>query len=337
MPTKTKTTHRDDFLSLFKAYYDPLIMLCIPRPLIDFTQDIVMALMLIQLVFWSDRTKRKDGFIYKSSIEWIKEMRTTDPAVRKFKKLPYIETKVKRANGSPTTHYRINFELLNKMVIEFLEKEKLKNAEALAENSNVICEFEQTTRSIHQIHSLDSTKPLVENNETLTKITTKNTPKITTKRANAPDGALDSPLKNAFDQADQTKNLTLQVNELRQQKNADERQMMDAIAQVTHYDLNLSDLAKAARSLANQLIGEGYTPEDVHNFEIYWKKHDWRWKKDRQVPTLRNIKENISRSKEVYAPELTIEERRALALKELEDYQKRIQAEEGRSEDEGTT
>jgi len=333
MPTKTKTSHRDDFLSLFKAYYDPLIMLSIPRPLIDFTQDIVMALMLIQLVFWSDRTKRKDGFVYKSSTEWIKELGVTDPAVRKFKKLPYIETKVKRANGSPTTHYRINYELLNKMVIEFLESEKLKNAEALAENSKVTCEFEQTTRSIQQIHSLDSTIPLDEDNETLTKITTKNTTKITTERGNAPDGALDSTLKNEFNQADQTKSLTLQVNELRQQKNADVRLMIDAIAQVTHYDLNIADLAKAARSLAKQLLIEGFTPEDVHNFETTWKKHDWRWKKDRQVPTLRNIKENIKTSKEAFQSEHTIEERRANARQELSEYQRQNLEEEGRSED----
>jgi len=55
---------------------------------------------------------RRDGFVYKSSHDWFLETGASDHAVRKFKKQPFVETKVLKANGVPTTHYRINEEKL---------------------------------------------------------------------------------------------------------------------------------------------------------------------------------------------------------------------------------
>lgn len=80
------------------------------------------AAVLAQLVFWSNKTTRTDGWFYKSQQELATELELSrDQVKRSVKKLSTdfnlaIETKLKKANGVPTNHYRIDIkELLNAM------------------------------------------------------------------------------------------------------------------------------------------------------------------------------------------------------------------------------
>lgn len=79
---------------------------------VDFVDDLETGLFLSQLIYWSDRGTRKDGFIFKSDKEWHEELRLSKYAVRKAKKklkeMGILETKVKKAYGNPTTHYKLN-------------------------------------------------------------------------------------------------------------------------------------------------------------------------------------------------------------------------------------
>jgi hypothetical protein len=74
--------------------------------------DLNAAIFLSQLIYWSDRGKHGGGWIYKTYKEWQEELclsrRKIDRAREKLTKLQLLETRVKRANGAPTVHYRVN-------------------------------------------------------------------------------------------------------------------------------------------------------------------------------------------------------------------------------------
>lgn len=75
----------------------------------DLTKTYCTASMLSRLIYWSDRATRADGFVYKSAADWKAETRASRHQVRLFKDLPFIITKVQKANKHPTTHYKIDF------------------------------------------------------------------------------------------------------------------------------------------------------------------------------------------------------------------------------------
>lgn len=80
--------------------------------------DIAAAAFLSQLDYWSDgRTRNEEGWIYKKQEEWREELglsRTqVDRVVRLLREAGLIETRLKKANGAPTMHYRIVSEKLD--------------------------------------------------------------------------------------------------------------------------------------------------------------------------------------------------------------------------------
>ena len=87
-----------------------------PLIFVDYMGDHDGAIFLNQLWFWSSKGKRGDGFIYKSRLEWQSETRLSDYAIRKatetLKEKGTLETKLHRANGAPTLHYRLKTHLL---------------------------------------------------------------------------------------------------------------------------------------------------------------------------------------------------------------------------------
>lgn len=68
------------------------------------------GLFLSQLIYWTDKTS--DGWIYKTYSDWYSELYMKEKKVRaikdKLEKLGLIETAVKKVNGSPTVHYRVD-------------------------------------------------------------------------------------------------------------------------------------------------------------------------------------------------------------------------------------
>lgn len=88
----------------------------IPRLYVKLAGGHVEALVLKQLVFWSNKTKRTDGYFYKKSEELEQETelsrRQIDRIVTKLVKEELIQTELKRANGAPTRHFKINQELI---------------------------------------------------------------------------------------------------------------------------------------------------------------------------------------------------------------------------------
>ena len=89
-----------------------------------FTGSLGGALFLAQLLYWDPRTKNRGRWIYKTDADWTTELGLTIHAVRearlRLEGMGIIETALRRANGSPTTHYRCDLNRLEELWSHFL-------------------------------------------------------------------------------------------------------------------------------------------------------------------------------------------------------------------------
>lgn len=103
----------------------------IPKIYLELTNDYPTAALLNQMIFWSDKTKRRDGFFYKTYKEWEEETFLSEYQVRraskKLKELGFLETKLKKANGSPTLHYKLDMDALSESIVEKLKNRNQRN------------------------------------------------------------------------------------------------------------------------------------------------------------------------------------------------------------------
>ncbi|MBD8025560.1 DnaD domain protein [Ureibacillus sp. Re31] len=165
---------------------------------------------LSQLIYWSDHSKRSDGFFYKTYEEWHEEIHVSEHRIKKHvKKLNELEvvvTKRIKANGSPTIHYKLNIERLNACLLSFLKNLRmeneniqngnLKNSDSILKNfsiENESFDIGNGKFSERKIKNLSNDSENIQNgnlknSDSLTKITTKttqeNTTEITTKDFN---------------------------------------------------------------------------------------------------------------------------------------------------------
>lgn len=119
-------------------------IVAIPKIFIELTGDLHLALLLSQVIYWSDKGKRNDGYIYKSAREWKEELGISQYAIDKFKRLKYIECKIIKACGAPTTHYKINYDIfigeLEKFILENKEVDLLKTENPFTEIGKTLTE-----------------------------------------------------------------------------------------------------------------------------------------------------------------------------------------------------
>src|SRR5215211_3689409 len=98
-------------------------ILVLPQVFLEFLDyDHKRALFLNKLLYWTERTKNPQKWVYKTYRDWYQELGFKESVIRrllhgdpstKTRKRTLtdigVEVKVKRApNGSPTCHYRIN-------------------------------------------------------------------------------------------------------------------------------------------------------------------------------------------------------------------------------------
>ena len=114
-------------------------ILVLPQVFLEFLDyDHKMALFLNKLLYWTERTKNPQKWVYKTYNEWYQELGFKESVVRrllhgdpstKTRKRTLtdigVEVKVKRApNGSPTCHYRINLEIFLDAIRQFLAEQQ---------------------------------------------------------------------------------------------------------------------------------------------------------------------------------------------------------------------
>lgn len=152
----------DWVMSLLAQFSGQGNTLTIPVPYVKLTGSIEGGLLLNQIVFWSDRTKMQEGWFAKSYDEWETEIyltrRTVSRLVGILRRIG-VETKIRRFNGSPTLHYR-------------LDRQKFENAlHSVQMECDETSQTKVTKRHIHQ--------------QKTTQKTTKNTSRKRSTRANA--------------------------------------------------------------------------------------------------------------------------------------------------------
>lgn len=130
------------------------------------------------MIYWSDRTSRKDGYFYKSYNEWYEELHLTEYQVRratkKLKSFGFVDTALKKANGAPTLHYKVDTKEVSEWILKKLKNGNLRNSRMDSE----------------------------ETQESLTEITTKTTTEITNNNILSPSSTA-YPYKDVIDYLNQ--------------------------------------------------------------------------------------------------------------------------------------
>lgn len=100
---------------------------------IDFTGSHEKAQLLSQMWYWSSRTKIKGGWFCKTHAEWFDEIRVKSHSIRRFTqefcKLGFLESKLKKFDGVPKPHYRLDTDELIRQLVTFCEGNKLSTSQ----------------------------------------------------------------------------------------------------------------------------------------------------------------------------------------------------------------
>ncbi|WP_144508203.1 DnaD domain-containing protein [Bacillus thuringiensis] len=103
----------------------------VPKLFVKLTGDITTAILLNQIVFYSDKSKRTDGFFYKTYKEWKDEICLTERQVRystrKLVDRGLVETVLKKANGAPTVHYKLDYNKLVESILTLCQNPTLQS------------------------------------------------------------------------------------------------------------------------------------------------------------------------------------------------------------------
>src|SRR5690625_2667253 len=122
----------NDMKLLIATYSGNERHITIPKIYLELTNDYPTAALLNQMIFWSDKTKRRDGFFYKTYKEWEEETFLSEYQVRRaskvLKELGFLETKLKKANGSPTLHYKLDMVVLSESIVNKLKNRNQRNS-----------------------------------------------------------------------------------------------------------------------------------------------------------------------------------------------------------------
>ncbi len=117
---------------LFSQFSGQEAVLIIPRPYLTVCDnDHRAALLLSQCVYWSDRTQDAEGWFAKSYIDWFKELGLSEYEVRRAAKALAgvgLETMLKKFNGAPVVHYRINKSKFSESILKKLQNPILRNS-----------------------------------------------------------------------------------------------------------------------------------------------------------------------------------------------------------------
>ncbi|KKB24454.1 phage protein [Staphylococcus carnosus] len=123
--------NRDYISSIITQFSGRNNIIPIPVVYIQLTEDYPSAALLNQMIYWSDRTNRKDGYFYKSYNEWFDELHLTEYQVRratnKLKSFGFVETALKKANGAPTLHYKVDTKEVSEWILKKLKNGNLRN------------------------------------------------------------------------------------------------------------------------------------------------------------------------------------------------------------------
>jgi hypothetical protein len=129
-----------DIRDLIRRFSGQENVFTVPKVYVQYTGDLTTAVLLNQIVFYSDKSKRTDGFFYKTYKEWEEEVCLTERQVRhsvnKLKDHGVLETKLMKANGSPTVHYKLKYDKLVESILTKCQNPILQNVSIQSDNKS---------------------------------------------------------------------------------------------------------------------------------------------------------------------------------------------------------
>lgn len=100
-------------------------VLTIPRVFIDLCGgNLEAALLLSQVLYWTERTRDPQGWFYKTADEWQDELSLSEYQIRKARKVltPFgLETDLRAVHNVPILHYRLDPDRFSKSILQFLQ------------------------------------------------------------------------------------------------------------------------------------------------------------------------------------------------------------------------
>jgi hypothetical protein len=142
-------TNYEAMAQLIRSFSGQENTIGVPRVYVRLMNSLEGGVFLSQLIFWSDKGGREDGWFYKTYQEWWDDINLSEYEVRKWAKVlvkqGVLETKVMRANGSPTVHYRLDMAKFSEWILKFLRNENEKSQEPKAKIQDSITEITTET------------------------------------------------------------------------------------------------------------------------------------------------------------------------------------------------
>jgi len=118
---------KTDWLTkMIKEHKEHCNVIPIKNELLGFCNgDYPTVALFTQLLYWQDKTRISGGWITKSAKDWSEELylsqRQVSRITKKLGSLKLIETKLKKFDGSPTTHYRLRETEFKRAFVKYLK------------------------------------------------------------------------------------------------------------------------------------------------------------------------------------------------------------------------
>lgn len=132
------TPKKDAISALVTAMAGQENVIAVNRFFVDLTGTLEAAILLSQIIYWSDRTTMADGWFAKSYDDWQKEICLSKYQVTKSVKVLEafgVETKTKKFNGAPTVHYRLKMDVLHQSIVKFLTNDSEETSQSITETT----------------------------------------------------------------------------------------------------------------------------------------------------------------------------------------------------------
>lgn len=108
MSPKKANNINKEIVALFSGFSGQSNTVTIPRMYVELTGSHSTGVVLNQCVFWSNKSKKEEGWFYKTYEEWFEEIHVPERTLRRhFEKLElagWITTKIKKVNGINVKH-----------------------------------------------------------------------------------------------------------------------------------------------------------------------------------------------------------------------------------------
>lgn len=123
---------QSEVFALLKKFVGQSNILTAPVAFVRYTGSLDCAVFLSQIIYWTGRSE--DGWFYKSYTEWETELCLSEYEIRKncrlLKNKGILITKLKKVNGAPVVHYRLNETVFSESILKFLKNPICKDSES---------------------------------------------------------------------------------------------------------------------------------------------------------------------------------------------------------------